>query len=301
MRADRLISLLLLLQTRGRMTAQALAENLEVSERTIYRDIEALSFAGIPLYTERGPGGGCELLDGYQTRLTGLTEPEVRALFLLDISISLADLGLDQAREDALLKISAALPAPSREQATQMRQRIYLDTRQPTHPRLETSHLKLIQEAIWHDYTLHLTYRGSPSRFIDPYGLVRQGGTWYLVGSSSGTMQVVCITHIQAAELTEQHFSRPTDFDLATYWANQSSLSSYQAPMHSRNNRSQKKSKMNFTVPAHRSRQSGFHTTISYNKKNHLRLPRFFRDLALSQVIVSELRTPSGRLDPNCA
>src|SRR5260370_530860 len=116
MRADRLLSILLLLQTRGRMTARELAEHMEVSERTIYRDIEALGMAGIPVYAERGPGGGCTLLDGYQTRLTGLTEAEIRALFLLNMTHPLADLGLDKALDDALLKLSAALPAPQPQQ-----------------------------------------------------------------------------------------------------------------------------------------------------------------------------------------
>src|SRR5712691_11301372 len=128
MRADRLLSILLLLQTRGRMTARELAEQLEVSERTIYRDIDALGMAGIPVYTERGPGGGCSLLDGYQTRLTGLTEPEVRALFLLNMTGPLADLGLSKALDDALLKLQASLPIAQRHDAEQVRQRIHMDT-----------------------------------------------------------------------------------------------------------------------------------------------------------------------------
>ena len=111
MRADRLLSILLMLQTRGRLTARELAEQLEVSERTIYRDIEALGMAGIPVYSERGPGGGCMLVDGYQTRLTGLTEAEIRALFLLNMVGPLAELGLDKTLDDALLKLAAALPA----------------------------------------------------------------------------------------------------------------------------------------------------------------------------------------------
>ena len=109
----RLLAILLLLQTRGRMTAHELAEQLEVSERTIYRDMEALSEAGIPVYAERGPGGGCSLLDGYQTRLTGLTATEVRALFLLRMASPLADLGLNKALDDALLKLLASLPNPA--------------------------------------------------------------------------------------------------------------------------------------------------------------------------------------------
>ena len=248
------------------MTAQALAEHLEVSERTIYRDIEALSFAGIPLYTERGPGGGCELLDGYQTRLTGLTTPEVRALFLLSISTSLADLGLDQALEDALLKLSAALPAASRENATQVRQRILMDTTRPTHARLMISHLERIQEAIWHDYTLCLTYQGNHRRFIDPYGLVSQRGTWHLVGASAGTMHVVRVTQIQAAELTDQHFTRPTEFDLATYWAERASLTNH-SPAGGRSSQAQKKAIMRADVSTHISLQRHTHTTLARNKK----------------------------------
>src|SRR5579864_4277793 len=128
LRADRLLSLLLLLQTRGRMTARDLAERLEVSERTIYRDLEALSTAGVPVYAERGPGGGCMLIDGYHTNLTGLTEAEVRALFAFRATGPLADLGLDKALDDAMLKLSAALPATHRSGAEQVPQRIHLDT-----------------------------------------------------------------------------------------------------------------------------------------------------------------------------
>ena len=250
------------------MTAQALAEHLEVSERTIYRDIEALSFAGIPLYTERGPGGGCELLDGYQTRLTGLTAPEVRALFLLSISIPLADLGLDQALENALLKLSAALPADLREKAMQVRQRIHMDTTRPTHSSPMLSHLERIQEAIWQDYTLHLTSKGDHRRFIDPYGLVSQRGAWYLVGASAGAMQVVRVTHIQAAELTDQHFTRPTAFDLATYWAERVSLINH-SPASGRGSQVLKKAKMKADLPTRIPPQRGVHTALAQHKKKH--------------------------------
>lgn len=127
MRADRLLALLLLLQTRGRMTAQDLAERLEVSERTIYRDVEALAMAGIPVYAERGPGGGFELVDGYQTTLTGLTAPEACALLLAGVPQQVADLGLDNALGAALLKVVAALPEPLRRDAERLRERIYTD------------------------------------------------------------------------------------------------------------------------------------------------------------------------------
>src|SRR5579884_1876521 len=107
MRADRLLMLLTLLQTKGRVTAQSLAERLEVSERTIYRDIEALSMAGIPVYAERGPGGGCRIAEGYRTNLTGLTEDEVRTLFLPGATRQLADLGISKVLEAAMFKLLA--------------------------------------------------------------------------------------------------------------------------------------------------------------------------------------------------
>lgn len=218
MRADRLLSLLLLLQARGRMTAQELAEQLEVSERTIYRDLSALSSAGIPVYTESGPGGGCELVDGYQTRLTGLTTTEIRALFLLSLSDPLTDLGLDRALQDALLKLSAALPTTSRSDAVQVRQRIYMDTTPSDHSRHALPYLGLIQDAVWQDRTLQLTYGRSIRQNFDPYGLVSKANIWYLVGAAAEEIQVVRVSRIQAARLTEQRFVRPAAFDLATYW-----------------------------------------------------------------------------------
>src|SRR5512136_703550 len=128
MRADRLLSLLMLLQARGRMTAQELAAELEVSERTIYRDINALSASGVPVYAESGPGGGCALLDSYRTNLTGLDQDEVRALFMLSIPAPLDQLGVSQELRTALLKLSAALPDTRRGDEERTRQRIHLDS-----------------------------------------------------------------------------------------------------------------------------------------------------------------------------
>ena len=222
MRADRLLSILLLLQTRGRMTARELAEQLEVSERTIYRDIEALSTAGIPVYAERGPGGGCTLLDGYQTRLTGLTEAEVRALFLLNMAGPLADLGLSKALDDALLKLSAALPAAQRHGAEQVRQRIHLDTTE-SQGEETMSHLQTIQEAIWQDRKLVLTYCESngtlSQQLVEPFGLVSQANAWYLVGAVVGERQVFRVSRVQAVSMTEEQFTLPASFDLPLYWA----------------------------------------------------------------------------------
>lgn len=224
MRADRLISLLMLLQARGRMTAQELAEQLEVSERTIYRDLDALSIAGIPIYGERGPGGGISLLDGYQTRLTGLTGPEAQALFLFSMAGPLSDLGLGKALDDALLKLSASLPAAYRDDAEQMRQRIHLDATWWYYTREAVPHLPLLQEAVCQEHTLLLCYRnesGIPGQqLVQPYGLVSKASIWFLVGANgtSSAKQVFRVSRIQSVEITEQLFVRPPDFDLATYW-----------------------------------------------------------------------------------
>ncbi len=222
MRADRLLSILMLLQTRGRMTAHDLAEHLEVSERTIYRDFDALSIAGIPLYTERGPGGGCSLVDGYQTRLTGLTEAEIRALFLSTISAPSADLGMGRALEDALLKVSAALPPSSRHTVEHTRQRFYVDTTWCEHPERVISCLQTIQGAVWNDQKLsidyHTVYGTRQQYLVEPYGLVSKTGAWYLVGVLAGTQQVFHLTRMYNVEATELSFTRPADFDLAACW-----------------------------------------------------------------------------------
>lgn len=222
MRADRLISILMLLQTRGRLTAQELAERLEVSERTIYRDLDALSAAGVPVYAERGPGGGCALLDSYRTNLTGLTEDELRALFMLSVPAPLADLGVTKTLEGAQLKLSAALSAGRRESIEQVRQRIYLDSAAWFQPREAVPYLEVVQSGVWQNQRLSMTYRRSDGnwikRLLDPYGLVAKAGTWYVVGAMSGYPRVYRVSRIQGAHLTGSTFRRPDDFDLAGFW-----------------------------------------------------------------------------------
>lgn len=226
MRADRLLSILLLLQSRGRMTARDLAERLEVSERTIYRDIEALGMAGIPVYAERGPGGGCSLMDGYQTRLTGLTESEIRALFLLKMAGPLADLGLSKALDDALMKLTAALPSAQRHGAEQVRQRIYLDVAGSGQREEALAQLQTIQEAIWQERRLVISYyNGNNGTYsnqqVEPYGLVSQDKAWYLVGSVCGEdeKQVFPVARIKTSTMSTECFARPEGFDLPVYWA----------------------------------------------------------------------------------
>lgn len=222
MRADRLISIVMLLQARGQMTAQELAEELEVSERTIYRDMDALSAAGVPVYAERGPGGGCALLDSYRTTLTGLTQDEVRALFMLSIPASLSELGVDQELKAALFKLSAALPATRRHDEERVRQRIHLDPTGWSEAKEPVPHLQTIQRALWLDRRLQLTYRlrfeAQAEWLVDPYGLVAKADVWYLVCARDHHMRVYRISRVLDATITAGTFERDLDFKLAAFW-----------------------------------------------------------------------------------
>ena len=222
MRADRLLSLLMLLQTRGRMTAARLAEELDVSERTIYRDIDALCIAGVPVYAERGQGGGYALLDSYRTNLTGLTGDEVRALFMLSIPAPLAELGVSQELKAALLKLSAALPAARRHDEERVRQRVHLDSAWWFQSGEPVPHLRTIQQAVWQDHKLYLTYRlqfgVQVERLVDPYGLVAKAGVWYLVCARGGGMHIMRVARVLNARASDDAFERPVGFDLAAFW-----------------------------------------------------------------------------------
>ncbi len=225
MRADRLLSILMLLQARGprRLTAHALARELEVSERTIYRDIDALSAAGVPIYGEAGPAGGYALLDGYRTTLTGLTEGEVRALFMLRIPDALAELGVSGQVRSAWLKLSAALPAARRQDEELVRQRFYLDSawwRQDEEP---LPHLAALHQAVWQDRRVWLAYRIEPlgidiTQLVEPYALVAKAGVWHLVAAVEGTLRVYPLAVLSDVRLVEEGFQRPPEFDLEAFW-----------------------------------------------------------------------------------
>ena len=222
MRADRLLSLLMLLQTRGRMTADQLSSELEVSERTIYRDLDALSSAGIPVYAERGPGGGCALLENYRTTLTGMTEEEVRALFMLSIPTPLAKLGVSEELKTALLKLSAALPASQQRNEVKVRQRIHLDSTWWFQSEEPTPFLSEAHQAVWEDRKLLLTYRlrfgGEAQRLVEPYGLVAKAGIWYLLFKRDARFRILRISELLDAKLTDEPFNRPPDYDLEECW-----------------------------------------------------------------------------------
>jgi predicted DNA-binding transcriptional regulator YafY len=222
MRADRLLSILLLLQIHRRLTARELAARLEVSERTIHRDMEALSTAGVPVTAERGASGGWMLVEGYRTNLTGLNKAELQALFVSKPSRLLADLKLDKASEAALIKLLAALPAASRRDAEYARQRIYVDVTGWHRPEEAVPFLPLLQEAVWQERRLRFTYQrgegGAVERLVDPLGLVAKGSVWYLVAAGAGEVRSYRVSRVQDAALTDQPCVRPPAFDLAAYW-----------------------------------------------------------------------------------
>ncbi len=223
MRADRLISLVMILQTRGRATAEELATELEVSVRTIYRDLIALSTSGVPVYTESGPGGGVGLVEEYRTSLTGLTPEEARALFMMGVPAPLAQLGFSREFKQALLKLSAALPDSRRGDETHIRQRILLDSSWWFQGNEALPYLAVIQKALWEDCRLHLKIRQEffNAEFeleVEPYGLVAKANVWHLVYGHSGGLRVLPIDEVIGAEMMEDKFIRPPDFDLQSFW-----------------------------------------------------------------------------------
>jgi predicted DNA-binding transcriptional regulator YafY len=217
---------MLFLQVHRWVTAGELARRLEVSERTIYRDMEALSAAGIPVTAERGAGGGWALLEGYRTNLTGLNPAEIQALFLTQPARLLADLGLAQASEAALIKLHAALPSMHRHNAEYIRQRIHVDMGGWRRSDEAIPCLPTLQEAIWEERKLCLTYQRSDDvtveRLVDPLGLVAKGNVWYLVAAVEAEIRTYRVSRVQEARVMEQPCVRPRGFDLAAYWAQSS-------------------------------------------------------------------------------
>lgn len=221
MRAERLLSIILLLQSHNRLTAAQLADRLDVSERTILRDMDALASANIPVYSERGRHGGWALVDGYRTNLIGISNEEISALVLSPSQV-LADLGLDDAAEAATLKILASLPQFRRRNADVVRQRIHIDGA-PWHGEADTARfLPQLQQAIWQDSELTIRYqRGDEEiveRTIAPLGLVAKGRIWYLIAAIDEVYRTYRVSRIRQVKATGKSITRPTNFDLADYW-----------------------------------------------------------------------------------
>jgi predicted DNA-binding transcriptional regulator YafY len=222
MRADRLLSILLLLQVHRRVTARELAKRLEVSERTILRDMDALSVTGVPVIAERGTGGGWSLLDNYQTKLTGLTAAEIQSLFLARPPRLMADLGLQHEAEAALIKLQASLPAGARDEAEFARGRILIDSRGWRDPAESVACLPVLLDALWRGRRVRFRYSGvlgeASDRCGDPLGLVAKGSVWYLVASVDGETKTYRVSRISEAMILDELGARPADFDLAAYW-----------------------------------------------------------------------------------
>ncbi|GAA2918348.1 MULTISPECIES: helix-turn-helix transcriptional regulator [Streptomyces] len=223
MRAARLIKMVLILQSRPAMTAAELARELEVSERTVTRDAQALSEAGVPVYADRGRAGGYRLVGGYRTRLTGLHRGEAEALFLSGVPGALREMGLEDAASAAQLKVSAALLPSLRDASKTAAQRFHLDApnwfKEPKTPTL----LPAVADAVWDDRRIVARYRRGEDevvRELEPYGLVLKAGVWYLCArvAGGGSFRVYRIDRFTAVDPGEERFEREPEFELPAFW-----------------------------------------------------------------------------------
>ena len=222
MQASRLLSILMLLQSRGRMSGFALARSLEVSVRTVYRDIDSLSAAGVPVYGDRGRSGGYQLREGWRTQLTGLTTGEARALLMTGLPGPAKALGLGEAAASAHLKLLAALPAEWRGDAERVGARFHLDPVDWFRGPAPADHLRVVAEAVWSERRLRMRYESWTAvsdRVVDPLGLVLKGGGWYLVARHRREPRTYRVAAIESAELLDETFARPPKFDLAAFWS----------------------------------------------------------------------------------
>ncbi len=221
MRSDRLVSLLLLLQSRNPQCARELARSLEVSSRTIYRDVDALSAAGVPIYAERCSNGGIALADGYRRTLAQFSTEELQALFV-SAADPLADLGVT-GHHLALSKLAGGLSDAQQRTAQEAGSRVLIDHRRWYRAEQPTPLLAVLRRAVWSDRRLELDYRDrsgkSTQRTIDPFALVSKAGVWYLIArKSDGEMRTFRAERIAGAREIDERFERPADFDLDAYW-----------------------------------------------------------------------------------
>jgi len=222
MRADRLLSMLLLLQTRGKLTTQTLAKELGVSRRTILRDIDALSYAGIPIYADGGHGGGVSLDENYRTTLTGLNETEIRALFISENTQLMNDIGLGEATRRLQHKLSAALPLEQQSIVAQVRQRIYLDPAWWWQDDTPLPFWGDLQKAVFEDYRIQAVYENFngevAERLLEPYSLVAKAALWYLIAKRDGAYRLYRVARFHSIQIQNMHFERDHGFDLIKFW-----------------------------------------------------------------------------------
>ena len=232
MRASRLLSTMITLQVSGRATAQELADRFEVSLRTVYRDIDELSAAGVPVQGERGPGGGFRLAAGYRTQLTGLSAAEAEALWLLGLPGTAAQLGLAESTQAARLKVLAALPPVAAEGALRVAERFHLDPHDWYQRPPPSPHLATIARAVWQGLRIRARYESwaaTRRRRLDPLGLVMKSGAWYLVASTGDQPHAYRVASLHEVELLDSAVVRPAKFDLAVHW--QASVERFEASL----------------------------------------------------------------------
>lgn len=221
MKADRLLSVLLLLQAHGRLSSRVVAERLEVSSRTAHRDMEALSAAGVPVFAIRGKKGGWQLEDGWRTRVPALDEAELHALLMAQPRMA-GDPRLAASAERAFTKLAAAFPAPLRERAASIRKRLHVDVAGWYGAPENLAALPTVQEAVSRDRMLLIRYRPAgreaADRRVGPLGLVAKGATWYLVASAPNGLRTYRVSRIESATILDEPFERPENFDLPSYW-----------------------------------------------------------------------------------
>lgn len=221
MRASRLLSILMVLQMRGRVSAAALAREFEVSERTIYRDVDALSASGVPIYAETGRNGGISLHEGYRTRLTGLTPGEAAALPLAGLSHVARDLGVSTDAAAAQLKMLASLPADSGATAQRISACFHVDPVPWYHRSEDLACLPTLASAVWRERRIEIAYeswKGAVRRRLDPLGLVQKGGLWYLVAAEREQVRIYRVSNIQQLNVLDLPATRPKRFDLSRHW-----------------------------------------------------------------------------------
>lgn len=221
-RADRLLNIMILLQNRGKITAGDLAYELEVSKRTIFRDMDALSSAGVPIISDRGKDGGWRLLDNFRNQLSGMKKEDIQTLFIFPSGEQLNDLGLNPQSLDTREKLLASIPEGYRDEAQRIRERIYIDTSTWRQSKEKIDSFKIVQRAVWDNKKLLILYENTEGvqseRYIEPLGLVAKGNKWYLVASTEEGMRIFRVSRIQSATIKSETFKRPANFNLAAYW-----------------------------------------------------------------------------------
>ncbi|TLS36827.1 helix-turn-helix transcriptional regulator [Pseudalkalibacillus caeni] len=222
MRADRLISILLLLKKRGKVTTKELAQELEVTQRTIHRDMEALISAGIPIFSERGKGGGWSIMDNWQNRLSWLKNEEVQSLFIPSSNNLLADLGFNEISEKAREKLYSSVPYQHKEEAIKLWERVYIDTSTWKDRTEHQAFITDIKRALFNEKKLKIIYEKyngkSDERIIEPLGLVSKGDKWYLVALKKGEYRNYRVSRIKSVIMLDEEFTYPSYFNLQSYW-----------------------------------------------------------------------------------